>query len=89
MTPNFAVVGIDTPHFHWPRLWLPVFLLWIPVILLVPLLLLILLVLAIPACIGGVSIWRSARVVWGILANLAGTDVCVHADGNHVVVRLL
>jgi hypothetical protein len=89
MTPNFAVIGVDTPRFHWPRLWLPVFLLWIPAILLAPLLLLILLVLTIPACIGGISIWRAVRVLWGILANLPGTDVRVHADGNHVVVRIL
>jgi len=27
MTPNFAVIGIETPHWHTPRLWLPLFLL--------------------------------------------------------------
>ena len=42
MTPNFAVVGVDTSDFHMPRLWVPVFLLWIPVILLSPLIFLVL-----------------------------------------------
>jgi len=89
MIPNFAVIGIDTPRLHWPRLWLPVFLLWIPAILLAPLVLLILLVLTIPAWVGGFNVWRALRVLWGILTNLTGTDVRVHADGNHVVVRIL
>ena len=88
MIPNFAVIGIDTPQFHWPRLWLPVFLLWIPAILLAPLVLLVLLVLAIPGMICGVNVWRAVGVLWGILANLAGTDVCVHADGNHIIVKI-
>jgi hypothetical protein len=89
MTPNFAVIGIDTPRFHWPRLWLPVFLLWIPAIVLAPLVLLILLLLTIPGLICGVNVWRTVGVLWGIVANLTGTDVRVHADCNHVVVRIL
>ena len=36
MTPNFAVIGVETPQWHMPRLWIPLFLLWIPVVLLSP-----------------------------------------------------
>ena len=47
MTPNFAVLGIETPRWHTPRLWLPLFLLWIPVALLSPVIFLILVAVAI------------------------------------------
>jgi hypothetical protein len=86
MTPNFAVIGIDTPHWHMPRLWFPLFLLWIPVILLSPLIFLVLVALAIVA---RTNIWRLIALFWNILASLRGTDVHVRADGNHVVVRIL
>jgi hypothetical protein len=86
MTPNFAVVGIDAPGFHWPRIWLPVFLLWIPAILLAPF---VLLVLAAACFLGRVSFWTTVAVLWRILCSLPGTDVQVRADGNNVVVRIL
>jgi len=86
MTPNFAVIGIDTPEFHMPRLWLPLFLLWIPVVLLSPLIFLVLVALAIAA---RTHIWRIIAICWGIASSLRGTDIQVRAEGNHVVVRLL
>jgi hypothetical protein len=86
MTPNFAVVGIDAPGFHWPRIWLPVFLLWIPAILLAPF---VLIVLAVVCWLGRVSFLKTLAVMWGILCSLPGTDVRVHAEGNNVVVRIL
>jgi hypothetical protein len=45
MTPNVAIVHVSNPSWCGLRLWIPLFLLWIPVVLLSPLLLLILLVL--------------------------------------------
>ena len=42
MTPNLAVLEIESPHWRMPPLWLPLFLLWIPVILLSPLIFLVL-----------------------------------------------
>jgi hypothetical protein len=86
MTPNFAVIGVQTPHWHMPRLWFPLFLLWIPVILLSPIIFLVLAAIAIAA---RTSIWRLIAILWGILSGLRGTDIRVTADGNHVLVRIL
>ena len=86
MTPNIAIVHIHSPYWRGCRLWLPLFLLWIPVILLSPLLLLILLA----ACfLGRINFWRSISVCWGILCALPGTDVRVVAEGNHILVEIL
>ena len=86
MTPNFAVVAMETPTWHLPRLWIPLFLLWIPVVLLSPIIFLVLVAVAIAT---RTTIWRLIAVCWGILSGLPGTDVRVHADDNHVLVRVL
>ncbi len=86
MTPNFAVIGIQTPHWHTPRLWIPLFLLWIPVILLSPIIFLVLVAVAIAA---QTNIWRLIALVWGIVTALPGTDIRVRTEGNNVVVRIL
>ncbi|MDR3773119.1 MAG: hypothetical protein P4L26_07210 [Terracidiphilus sp.] len=86
MIPNFAVIGIQTPHWHTPRLWLPLFLLWIPVILLSPLIFLVLVGFAITT---RTTIWRLIAMAWGLLGGLPGTHVHVRADGNQVLVRIL
>ena len=86
MTPNFAVLGIATPTRHMPRLWVPLFLLWIPVILLSPL---IFLALAAVAVVTRTTVWRLIALCWGILSGLPGTDVRVGTDGNHVLIRVL
>jgi hypothetical protein len=86
MTPNFAVIGLQTPKWHGNRLWVPLFLLWIPVILLSPI---IFLVLAVVAIFSRTTIWRVIAICWGILSALPGTDIRVAADRNHVLVRIL
>lgn len=86
MTPNIAIVGIETPHWRMPRLWLPVFLLWIPVILLSPFIFLVLVVVAIGL---RTNIWRLIALMWGIVCSLRGTDVHIRAEGSQVVVRIL
>jgi hypothetical protein len=86
MTPNFAVIGVHTPAWQMPRLWIPLFLLWIPVILLSPIIFLVLVAIAIAA---RTNIWRLIAIFWSILSSLPGTDIRVTADRNHVVVRLL
>ena len=86
MTPNFAVIGIQTPRFHMPCLWLPVFLLWIPVILLSPFLFLVLVAIAIGA---RTNIWRIIATVWGLLSSLPGTHVHFSTYENQVLVRIL
>jgi hypothetical protein len=86
MIPNFAVIGVQTPEWHMPRLWVPLFLLWIPVILLSPLIFLVLVAIAIAA---RMTIWRIIAIFWGILSSLPGTHVHVRAERNQVLVRIL
>jgi len=86
VTPNIAVVCIQTPHWRWPRLWIPLFLLWIPALLLSPLIFLVLFGLCMA---GGVSPWRATSTFWSILCSLPGTNVRVSADGNKIQVRIL
>ena len=86
MTPNFAVIGIETPTWRMPRLWIPLFLLWIPIVLLSPI---IFLVLAAVAIVTRTTVWRLIALCWSILSGLPGAHVHVQADGNHVLVRVL
>jgi hypothetical protein len=86
MIPNFAVIGVETPEWHMPRLWIPLFLLWIPVIVLSPLIFLVLVAIAIAT---RTTIWRIIAIFWGILSSLPGTNVHVRSEGNQVVVRIL
>jgi hypothetical protein len=85
--PNIAVIGIQSPHWCGFKLWIPLFLLWIPAILLSPLIFLVLFGL----CMAGrVSPWRAIAVFWAILCNLPGTNVHVSVpDGANVLVRIL
>ena len=86
MTPNIAIVRIETAHWRTPGLWIPLFLLWIPALLLSPL---IVLVLAGICVAFRVSFPRAAAVFWSILCSLPGTHVRVCAEGNNIQVRIL
>ncbi len=86
MTPNIAVVRIETPNWRSIPLWIPLFLLWIPVILLSPILLLVIVGLSIA---GRVDPLRALSVIWGIVCSLPGTHVRVTAEDTKVVVRVL
>ncbi len=86
MTPNVAIVRIESPHWRWLRLWLPLFLLWIPLILLSPLILLLTLVVWLT---GRTNPWRTMGALWAIASNLSGTDVRVCRQGNRVTVRIV
>ena len=86
MTPNFAVVHVNWGYGSNFRLWLPLFLLWIPGVLLAPFILLALLI----AClISKVPFWRCIGAGWALLCSLPGTDVRVVTEGNKVLVRIL
>ena len=86
MTPNIAIVHIQNPHWRGIRLWLPLFLLWIPLIVLSPLILLVLLAV----CVGGrINPLRAIAAFWDLSCSLSGTDVRVCADQNRVTVRIL
>ena len=86
MTPNIAIVYIENPHWRGIRLWLPLFLLWIPGILLAPFVLLVLLIVCLVARI---SFGRAVAAFWAILCSLPGTDVRVCTQGNKILVRIL
>jgi hypothetical protein len=87
MTPNFAVIGIHTPDCRMPRLWVPLFLLWIPVILLSPLIFLV--IIAVCLC-GRINPFRAISICWAVLCSLPGTHVRVtEASHTEVLVRIL
>jgi hypothetical protein len=86
MTPNIAIVHVGNPHWRGIHLWLPLFLLWIPLVLLSPL---IFLVVCAVCLAGRVNPWRAIAAFWAISCSLSGTQVHVSARGNQVLVRIL
>jgi hypothetical protein len=86
MTPNIAVVHIETPHWRCIPLWIPLFLLWVPALLLSPLILLVVFGLSIA---GRINPWNAISVFWNILCSLPGTHVRVVTDDAKVLVRIL
>jgi hypothetical protein len=89
--PSIAIVRIETPHWRLIPIWLPLFLLWIPAILLSPLIFLVIFGLAIAGLAVNVTIspWRAFRILWDIVCSLPGTHVRVTTDGSHIQVRIL
>jgi hypothetical protein len=87
MTPNFAVIAVHTPDFRMPRLWVPLFLLWIPALLLSPLIFLVI----VAACfLGRINPFRAIAVCWSIVCSLPGTNVHVSVPRDaEVLVRIL
>ena len=86
MTPNFAVVRIDTPGWRCFPLWIPLFLLWIPLVLLSPLIFIVLFGISIA---GHIPVGRAIAAFWDVSCSLPGTHVHVRSDGNQVQVRIL
>jgi hypothetical protein len=86
MIANIAVLQVESPCWRTPRLWIPLFLLWIPVLLLSPIIFLVIVGLSLA---GGLHPWRALRVLWDLVSSLPGTRVHVRADGNTVQVRVL
>jgi hypothetical protein len=86
VTPNLAIVRIETPRWRCVPLWIPLFLLWIPAVLLSPIVLLVILGLSIA---GKMNFFNTFRVFWDLICALPGTQVRVTADGTNVRVRIL
>jgi hypothetical protein len=84
--PSIAILRIESARWRSPSLWIPLFLLWIPVLLLSPLIVFVLLGLSLA---GGISLWRAFPVFWGILTSLPGTRVHVRADGKTMQVHVV
>jgi hypothetical protein len=86
MIPTLALVQVQNPHWRGFRCWVPLIMLWLPLLLLSPLILLVLLV----ACLAGrVNPLRAIATFWGILWSLPGTHVHVRSQQNQVLVRIL
>jgi hypothetical protein len=86
MTPNFAIIRIQNHRFWGFPIIVPIFLLWIPAILLAPFVLIVLW----PVCIAAdISLGRTIATFWNLLCGLPGTDVRVCADGKRITVRIL
>lgn len=86
MTPSIAIVHVHNPHWRGIRLWIPLFLLWVPALLLAPL---ILLALVVACLIWRLNPWMAVSRIWGLLCALPGTDVHVDSPENQVLVRIL
>jgi len=86
MTPSLAIVHVHNPHWRGIKLWIPLFLLWIPAVLLSPLILLVIFGLSIA---GRINPFLAIRTFWEILCSLPGTNVHVRADRSTVLVRIL
>ena len=85
MIPSLAVLQVKAPHFHMPRLWLPLFLLWIPVLLVSPLIFVVIFGLCMASRI---SPWRAIAVFWSILCGLSGTHIHLSTHESKVLVRI-
>jgi hypothetical protein len=86
MMPSVAIVQVECGHWRMPRLWLPLFLLWIPGLLLAPLAVLAGLVCCVA---GGVQAWRAAAAFWRVICALPGTHIRVETHETRVRVQLL
>ena len=86
MTPSIAIVRVETPDFRMIPLWVPLFLLWIPVIILSPLIFLVIFGLSLA---GRINPFTSCRVLWCFLCSLSGIQVRVNAEEAKVYVRIL
>ena len=86
MTPNLAVIRIQQEQGWWPVIPLPLFLLWIPGILVAPF---VLLGIWIACLVYELRFWRTVRVFWDILCALPGTNVRVCAEGKRISVRIV
>jgi hypothetical protein len=86
MTPNFAIIRIQNHSIWGFPIILPLFLLWIPAVLLAPFILIVLWAVCIAA---DISLARTVATFWNLLCGLPGTDVRVCADGKRITVRIL
>jgi hypothetical protein len=86
MTPNIALVQIESPYWRGFRLWLPLFLLWIPLVLLSPFILLVVLAVCV---LLRINPWRAISAFWAIFCNLPGSDVHVRTEGNTIRVKII
>jgi hypothetical protein len=86
MIPSLALVRVETPGWRGFPIWLPLFLLWVPAIVLAPLILPLVVVVCL---MGKVNPWRAIAALWSIVCSLPGTNVRVCGEGKRIHVRIL
>jgi hypothetical protein len=86
MIPMLLRVRIHTRKGERLRLWLPLFLVWLLVLLFSPLLLL---VLVVGALVARLRPWAMLKSCWEIVNSLRGLDVDVQSDEADVLVQVL
>mgnify|MGYP001602847709 CR=1 FL=1 len=89
MIPTLAMVQIASPHFRCPTIPVPLFLAWLLLLLLFPVLL-VAAIVAWAVCLAyRIRFWRAVATFWKLLCALPGTDVRVTAEAHYVNVRIL
>ena len=86
MIPSLLALHLRTATGRRIRLWIPLFLVWLVLLPVAPLLLMLLLV---GALIGRINPWRAVAVLWGILTSLSGVNVDVSSPQAEVAVRMI
>jgi hypothetical protein len=86
MTPNLAIIRIQNHRFWGFPIIVPIFLFWIPAVLLAPLVLIVLWAVCIAA---DMSLTRTIAAFWNFACSLPGVEVRVCADGKRITVRIL
>jgi hypothetical protein len=85
MIPTLMQVRVKTSAGRRIGLWLPLFLLWVVVLLVSPLLLL---ALGFAALAGQPQPWPVLKAAWGVVNGLSGLDVDVKSEEADVLVRV-
>lgn len=88
MTPNLALVHWQNPSGQSFVIPLPLFLLWIPILLLSPLILIVVAMTWAACVVVGYKFWAAMAVGWAILCALPGTQVRVSGERTRVAVRI-
>ena len=86
MIPLWAQIRVQTGQGRGVRLWLPLFLAWLLLLVLAPLWLPVLLVVAL---FSWVNPWRYLALGWGVLSGLHGLDVDVKSPDANVLIRVI
>ncbi len=86
MIPLLAIVNVRPAHGKGIRLWLPLFLVWLLLIVLGIILSPLILIACLIARLNPfLTVWR----LIGVFVAMAGTDIEVHAPDADVVVRVI
>jgi hypothetical protein len=86
MIPNVAIVRIETQGWRGFPIWIPLFLLWIPLVLFSPVIFLVILAVCL---VGRINVLHAIASFWAIACSLPGTDVRVCSHGKRILVRIL